>query len=247
MKVAILSDIHGNLPAFKEALNFLRGKVDEYWCLGDIVGYGPFPRECLELSSVFSQTIVGNHDLGASEKIGLFEFSEDAASACAWTREILSRKEKDFLASLPLTVSPLRKILLVHGSPRDPIWEYIFSESMASENFALLREKEPEVKIVFHGHTHVPFVFEMEGGRIRGGLVPVGEEIRLREEACYLINPGSIGQPRDGDNRASFMIFDTDKMSFNLIRLSYPVEITQRKMEEVHLPISLIQRLSFGV
>lgn len=249
MKVGILSDIHGNYPALQRILEFLNKKVDELWCLGDVVGYGPFPEECVESSSSFSLLIGGNHDFGVAGKVDLSDFSYEAAIACAWTRKVISLKARDFLSSLESSASPREDILLVHGSPRDPIWEYIFADFIAQENFLFLKEDRPEVKVVFCGHTHVPFIFELEEESDSLNFINFleGEKILLRKNSLYLINSGSVGQPRDRDKRASFLIFDLDELAVTLHRLSYPIEITQRKMEKEGLPPSLIYRLSYGI
>jgi predicted phosphodiesterase len=249
VKVGILSDIHGNYPALQRVLEFLNKKVDELWCLGDVVGYGPFPEKCVESSSSFSLLIGGNHDFGVAGKVDLSDFSYEAAIACAWTREVISLKARDFLSSLESSASPREDILLVHGSPRDPIWEYIFADFIAQENFFFLKENRPEVKVVFCGHTHVPFIFELDEESDSLNFINFleGEKILLRKNSLYLINSGSVGQPRDRDKRASFLIFDLDELAVTLHRLLYPIEITQRKMEEEGLPPSLIYRLSYGI
>jgi predicted phosphodiesterase len=249
MKVAILSDIHGNYPALQRVLDFLAKKVDELWCLGDLVGYGPFPEECVKSAGIFSHLVAGNHDLGVAGKVNLSDFSYEAAIACAWTKKVISLKAKDFLSSLDVTVKEGGNILLVHGSPRDPIWEYIFSDFIAEENFIFLKKNMPEVKVVFCGHTHVPFIFELNEKSDSVELLNFfeGEKVFLKRNSLYLINSGSVGQPRDGDKKASFLLFDLHELSVSLCRVSYPIELTQKKMEEERLPPSLIYRLSYGI
>ncbi|MDI6689999.1 MAG: metallophosphoesterase family protein [Actinomycetota bacterium] len=257
MRYGIIADIHGNLAAFKEVIKHLRG-VDQIWCLGDVVGYGPDPNECIELLASFSHLcIAGNHDLGAIGKIDLDDFSLDARIACEWTGRELTLQSLNYLQNLPLELNPIDDVTLVHGSPRNPIWEYIISTWDAEANFHHFTSK-----VAFVGHTHIPIVFQkfpkdtrLPAGPPTGRAGQVcqaigleeGKVFTLREGFRYIINVGSVGQPRDGNPKASFIIFDSEKFSFEYHRVSYPIEETQEKMESNKLPAFLIYRLTHGI
>lgn len=253
MRIGIIADIHSNLAALEVVLKVLED-VDEIWCLGDVVGYGPDPNECIELvSKVARRCVAGNHDLGSIGEIDLADFNYEAQAACSWTGEHLEAKNRDYLRGLPLKslvppgpllgLTPAEEIMLVHGSPRDPIWEYIVSTWLAEENFAQLEET-----VAFVGHSHVPVVFEKPvEGPCRPHFFEGGRAFNLSEDSRYIINPGSVGQPRDRDPRASLLILDREKFSLEYHRLGYSTEKTQRKMERAGLPQFLAERLSWGV
>ncbi|MFQ6014674.1 MAG: metallophosphoesterase family protein [Anaerolineae bacterium] len=246
MRVAIISDIHSNLPAFQAVLDDA-GTVDEYWCLGDVVGYGPDPNECVELlRSLPHRCLAGNHDWAALGKLDLYEFNADARAATLWTQEQLSAENMEYLQDLPERLAE-GKYTLVHGSPRHPIWEYIVNASVARINFEYF-----ETQVCLIGHTHTPVIFlssPASGSQAYETLIPnPGHPFSLEEGAQqrFIINPGSIGQPRDGDPRASYAILDTEEDTLEHRRVSYPVEDTQKRMEEYNLPQRLILRLSYG-
>jgi diadenosine tetraphosphatase ApaH/serine/threonine PP2A family protein phosphatase len=242
MRCAILADIHSNLAALKAVLDDIKtkGAVDEIWCLGDIVGYGPDPTECIDLLQKLKVvSVVGNHDLGAVGKIELSYFNPVAAEALEWTGMQLNGADALYLEELPKTV-PRGDFLLVHGSPSSPIFEYVMTISIAARNFSYFDERYCLV-----GHTHVPMAYRQEGRSIEPKeLLP---EVTLAlGETRMIINPGAVGQPRDGDPRASYAIYDTDGNFFRLYRVPYDIRATQDKMAKAGLPPQLILRLEEG-
>lgn len=244
MRCGLIADIHANLAAFERCLEEI-GPVHEFWCMGDVVGYGPQPNECIErLSASPHVCVAGNHDLGAVGIADLSDFNEEAREACMWTEGQLSEANSEYLKSLPQRATPAEGVLMVHGSPRDPIWEYVLSSWQADEIFREFKEG-----LVLVGHSHVPFIFESSGGA-PAELVPLmeGELISLDpEKSKYVVNPGGVGQPRDRDPRASFMIFDSAHWTLEYRRTDYDIEDTKKKMRAAGLPSRLAARLSQGV
>ena len=243
MRYAIIADIHANLAAFTAVLDDIehRGGVDEVWCLGDVVGYGPDPHQCLELLRQRNHVCVaGNHDRAAIGKLDTAYFNPDAAAACHWTAQQLSPEEVQYLESLPLVIEK-DDFTLVHGSPREPVWEYFLSTSNAKENFAYFQSK-----FCLIGHSHIPLVFRHPDNDACSfthfstniGLVLVNSRL--------IINPGGVGQPRDGDPRASYAIYDSETGIIKLYRVTYDISATQNKMAEHGLPMRLAARLSYG-
>ena len=244
MRYAIIADIHANLAAFLAVLVDIqyRGEVEEVWCLGDIVGYGPDPHQCIELLRQTNHICVaGNHDLAAIGKTDTSEFNPDAAAACQWTAKQLTPRDIDYLNGLPLVIER-DDFTLVHGSPREPVWEYVLSISGAKENFAYFKSK-----FCLIGHSHVPLVFRYgETGSCSFNQFSPDAALGLGEERL-IINPGAVGQPRDGDPRASYAIYDSETEQVKLYRVSYDIGVTQAKMVEQRLPMRLVARLSHGV
>jgi diadenosine tetraphosphatase ApaH/serine/threonine PP2A family protein phosphatase len=244
MRYAILADIHANLEAFEAVREDIkqRGGVDEIWCLGDIVGYGPNPRECLELLRQEPHIcLAGNHDWAAVGKIDTSDFNPDAAAACQWTAKQLTQDDIDYLSRLPLKLVR-DNFTLVHGSPREPIWEYILSTQTAKINFGYF-----ETQFCLVAHSHITFIFDYSAQNGFCQLRQLLEELHLREEKKNLIiNCGGVGQPRDGDPRASYAIFDSDKEIIYHYRLPYDISTTQEKMRRAGLPSRLATRLSYG-
>jgi len=244
MRYAIIADIHANLAAFMAVLVDIerRGEADEVWCLGDIVGYGPEPHQCIELLRQTNHICVaGNHDLAAIGEVDTFEFNPDAAAACQWTARQLTTQDIAYLKKLPL-VTEKGDFTLVHGSPRQPSWEYILSISAAKENFAYFKSK-----FCLVSHSHVPLIFRYtKTGSCSFSQFSTNKELALGEERL-IINPGAVGQPRDGDPRASYAIYDSETRKVNLYRVPYDIAATQAKMVEQRLPIRLVARLSHGV
>ncbi|MBE0448057.1 MAG: metallophosphoesterase family protein [Actinobacteria bacterium] len=243
MRVGIVADIHSNAEALKSVLERLVD-TDEIWCLGDIVGYGPDPAECIDLIRLRShRCIAGNHDLCVLQEIDASDFNPDALEACLWNKGHLSTEYLNYLRDLQLTIQPIPEVILAHGSPRNDIWEYILSSWQADR---ILSESKPS--IVFVGHSHIPLMFK-KAARAPIETIPLieGEALSLDKEVKYLVNPGSIGQPRDGDPRASFMIFNTDDYLLKYQRVEYPIEVTRKKMRHAGLPISLADRLIYGM
>lgn len=244
MRYAILADIHSNLAAFEAVLRDVerRGQVDEVWCLGDIVGYGPDPCQCIELLRTYDHLcVMGNHDCAAIGGIDIRDFNPDAAAACRWTAQQLGPEEREYLENLPYRLYK-GDFTLVHGSPREPIWEYLVSTSSASVNFAFF-----ESPFCLVGHSHVPLVFEQGDESDACLLHPLPIEIPFILGECRLIiNPGGVGQPRDGDPRASYAIYDSDDGVIYHYRVPYDVAATQQRMMQHGLPPRLIERLSYG-
>jgi len=244
MRYAIIADIHANLAAFVAVLDDIKqgGGVEEVWCLGDIVGYGPDPHQCIELLRQYNHVCVaGNHDWAATGKIDTAEFNPDAAAACHWTAQRLTPEDVNYLDSLPLAIEK-NDFTLVHGSPREPIWEYLLSTSRAKENFAYFQSQ-----FCLVGHSHVPLVFKYsETGAYSASQLSANVKLMLGKERL-IINPGGVGQPRDGDPRASYAIYDSEVRMVRLYRIPYDINATQVRMVKQGLPIRLVTRLSYGV
>ena len=243
MRYAIISDIHANLAAFTAVLEDIgqRGGVEELWCLGDVVGYGPDPRECIELLRRYKHVCVaGNHDWAAVGRVDTATFNPDADAACQWTARQLTPRDKKYLENLPLVIEK-DGFTLVHGSPRDPTWEYVLSTSIARENFPFFRSQYCLI-----GHSHVPLVFKDEDGSCSFSRLSPDIGLALGKTRL-IINPGGVGQPRDGDPRASYAIYDSEARSIKLYRVPYDIEATQTRMMESGLPIRLVVRLSYGM
>jgi predicted phosphodiesterase len=241
MRVAIISDIHANLHALEAVLAALEAEPpDELWCLGDLVGYGPKPNECCALVKARAFVCLsGNHDLAVIGTIDLDEFSGDAAAAAAWTRGVLEDEPRAFLSRLePVGKSP--GVALFHGSARDPVWEYILSDAAAAAT--LLLTEEP---LVLVGHSHAALQFSFRDMGLDGGLAPDGTTLELAG-ARWLLNPGSVGQPRDGDPRAAYLVLDLDARRATFRRVAYDIERTQAEMRDAGLPQMLADRLSLG-
>ena len=243
MRYAIIADIHSNLDAFQVVLQDIenRGGVEEIWCLGDIVGYGPQPVECIELLRRHCHICVaGNHDLAATGKLDTTCFNHAAAEAASWTAGRLSPEDIDYLQSLPLKLER-EDFTLVHGSPREPVWEYVVSPPTAAASFAYF-----DTRFCLIGHSHVPMVFDLDRDGICN-LQQLPEELGLmQEEKRLIINCGAVGQPRDGDPRASYAILDCDRGILYHYRVEYDILAVQQKMTELGLPSRLSSRLSHG-
>jgi diadenosine tetraphosphatase ApaH/serine/threonine PP2A family protein phosphatase len=242
VRIAVISDIHGNWHALEAVLaDVARQSTDELWCLGDIVGYGPQPNRCVEgvrASANFS--LIGNHDLAAIGKIGVDDFSHDAAESARWTAGELDEEARGFLETLePKGERP--GVELFHASPRDPVSEYILSEPVVRD--ALDRTT---AELVLVGHTHIPVALLFsESGSLAGGLAHGGSEIELAG-GRFLLNPGSVGQPRDGDPRAAYLLIDFEAHTAHYRRVPYDVEATQAEIREQGLPEALAERLAEG-
>ena len=244
MRYAIIADIHANLAAFTAVLGDIecREGVEEIWCLGDVVGYGPDLHQCIELLRQYRHICVaGNHDWAAIGKVDTSYFNPDAATACHWTAQQLSPEDVEYLGSLSLVIER-GGFTLVHGSPREPVWEYLLSVSNAKENFAYFRSQ-----FCLVGHSHVPlaFIYNETGTCSFSQLSPHIKLVLGKNR--LIINPGGIGQPRDGDPRASYAIYDSDVRLITLYRVNYDISATQTRMVRCNLPVRLVTRLSYGV
>jgi diadenosine tetraphosphatase ApaH/serine/threonine PP2A family protein phosphatase len=243
MKYLILADIHSNLEAFEAVLEDAQnhGGFGHTWCIGDVVGYGPDPSACIKLLRQLDPLCVcGNHDQAAVGKIDIGGFNSEAAKANRWTAGQLSHGDREFLSGLPgLVVED--DFTIVHGSPRQPVWEYIAHTLTAEENF-----RRFDTRFCIVGHTHVPYLFINDGLEVSGSVLRDGDMLALGDNRL-IINPGGVGQPRDRDPRASYAIFDAEEMVLHNYRVTYDVAATQRKMEKAGLPDFLICRIAWGI
>ncbi|MDP7409783.1 MAG: metallophosphoesterase family protein [Dehalococcoidales bacterium] len=243
MRYAIIADIHANLEALTAVMEDIkkRGGVERIWCLGDVVDYGPDPHECIELLRQRNHIgVAGNHDLAAIGNIDTTEFHPDAAVASHWTSQQLKITDIEYLRNLPLVIEK-DDFTLVHGSPRNPSGEYVISSAIAEENLPYF--KSPFCLV---GHTHIPFISRyQENGACSFDQFSGDAEFALGSNRLIL-NPGGVGQPRDGDPRASYAIYDSESIMVHLYRVAYDIATTQAKMLKYGLPVNLITRLSYG-
>jgi diadenosine tetraphosphatase ApaH/serine/threonine PP2A family protein phosphatase len=241
-RVAVISDIHANWHALAAVLEAIeREAPDELWCLGDLVGYGPRPNPCCAaVEQRASLCLAGNHDLGVLGALDFAEFSADAVAAARWTRGVLAEGSRAFLA----TLSPSGRredVDLFHASPRDPVWDYVLSAEAAGAAFDLT-----EAPLVLVGHSHVALAISLDDGELDGGAAAGGAEIELGR-GRHLLNPGSVGQPRDGDPRSAWLLLDLQSGRASFRRVEYDVGRTQEEIRERGLPDALAQRLAHGV
>ena len=242
MRILVLSDIHANLEAFQAVLADAAGDWDKIWFLGDLVGYGPDPNECTELlGSLDHIGLSGNHDWAILGKLDIESFNDHAKSAVLWARGILKDDAREFIDSLPPAIVPDRTFSLAHASPRQPVWEYILDRDTAAINFHHFLTPYCLV-----GHTHVPIIFELTDNKTFITYPEYNTEVNLNGMGRSIINPGSVGQPRDSDPRAAYAFLDLDKMTWEFKRVTYDVEVTQRRMAEHGLSDRLITRLTYG-
>lgn len=244
MSVLIIADVHANLTAL-EAVFDDAGPTEEVWSLGDLVGYGPYPNEVIELlreSAV--RSLAGNHDMGCIEKVDLRHFNADARAACEWTRGVLSDSARGYLAELQAT-AVFGNVTVAHGSPRDPVWEYLANLRLARANFEHFATQTCLV-----GHTHVPLVFRWRLGLTGAGevipAIPTTDVEIVSGSDRVIINPGSVGQPRDGDPRAAYACYEPTSGVFSFHRVAYDINVTQEAMHRVGLPERLARRLQYG-
>ena len=240
MRVAVLSDIHSNIIALDAVIGAL-GSIDAVWQLGDIVGYGPEPDAVVgRLTEIGALGVRGNHDAVALGGPQIEWFNPDARRAMEWTRTTVSPATRAWLGALPERMTT-GEFTLVHGSPRDPTWEYVTSVPLARANLAVLA-----TRIGFHGHTHIPVAFREGDGHVEiigpghGSTLAIGH-------GRLLINPGSVGQPRDGVPTASYLVLDTERLECRWERIAYDVRAVQSAMRDAGLPAALATRLSFGL
>ena len=265
MRVLILSDIHANLVALESVFTATAGRYDAIWCLGDVVGYGPCPNECVALMRERAAIcVMGNHDWAVLGRTGIDvdDFNPHAREAVLWTRDVLTAENLaylDQLPSKPVHPDETDSLILTHASPREPVLEYILTPSIAMENFVEFSEQ-----ICLVGHTHKPAIYRwrlhgetiVEAGASAQEQIATVELLRPQIGAALkldtspnlrlIINPGSVGQPRDNDVRAAFAILDLEEKTWVYERVAYPIELTQNQMRKVNLPRRLIDRLSFG-
>jgi diadenosine tetraphosphatase ApaH/serine/threonine PP2A family protein phosphatase len=259
MRVLIISDVHANFTALEtvladaESFEF-QGELgfEQVWCLGDIVGYGPDPNECVERLRAFGDdhvSVAGNHDWAALGRLPVDDFNPEARWAVQWTREQLRPANRIYLEALPAQPLPFGEYTITHASPRHPVWEYVVSPFTARENFGYF-----DTPFCLVGHTHVPMIFhcsqdEQHGGHPRfcRALAPIYKQpVALSNGHRLIINPGSVGQPRDNDPRAAYALLNTESNVIRYRRVAYPYELTQARMRAAELPDRLIARLAYG-
>jgi predicted phosphodiesterase len=241
VKIAVVSDIHANWHALDAVLADLEVQSpDEVWCLGDLVGYGPQPNRCTDaIRSCVQFCLAGNHDLGVIGSVGLDDFSPDAATVARWTASTLEGEPRSFLESLSPS-GDRNGVQMFHGSPKDPVWEYVLSEGAARSALDMTTSD-----LILVGHSHIPIALRLVDGTIAGGLARGGSEVDLAE-GRWLLNPGAVGQPRDGDPRAAYLLLDLDARRAHFRRVPYDIAATQAELREHDLPEQLAERLETG-
>jgi predicted phosphodiesterase len=243
VRVAVVSDIHGNRHAFEAVLDDARDAgAQEVWCLGDVVGYGADPNACVELGREhFAICLAGNHDLAVTGGLGIEEFSRGAAVSARWTAEVITAENLAYLKALaPAGLEG--PFGLYHASPRDPVWEYVLSEDLAER---CLDEAQQRLCFIGHSHVALAFVRDDPDSPTRGALRESGATADLRDRQ-WLLNPGSVGQPRDGDPRAAWVLLDTDDGRAEWRRSRYDIAGAQDAIRAAGLPDSLADRLGYG-
>ncbi|MGB9651166.1 MAG: metallophosphoesterase family protein [Candidatus Cybelea sp.] len=240
MRYAIVSDVHGNLESLERALSTV-SEDDALISLGDVVGYGPNPNECVAALRGRSQhAVLGNHDLAAVENFGVENFNSAARTAIAWTQGVLDEPSRSWLNSLPYELR-LPEFLLVHGAPVN-YFEYVLDKGAAARVF-----DRTDARIVFVGHTHIAEYWTLDAnGKVGHKHMQSGGELTLEEDKRYIIDVGSVGQPRDLNPRACLVRYDTDQRRVEWIRYEYPIAEVQAKMRAAGLPAYLIERLNVG-
>lgn len=241
MRVLVFSDIHANLVALEAVLADAEGQYDAAWFLGDLVGYGPDPNECTKLVRSIPKltAIIGNHDVAALNQIDINTFNVDAQRAIRWTQETLTAETAEYLESLPKAVDKL-PFIVVHGSPRDPVWEYILDRYIAMQNFDHFHTPYCLV-----GHTHTPVIYQRIDKNIFEHPPNYTADVAL-DEGRYIINPGSVGQPRDSNPKAAYALLDTKTCVWTFKRVPYDIAETQRRMLKHDMPLRLVARLAYG-
>lgn len=241
MRTLVISDIHANLTALETVLTDA-GQFDATWCLGDLVGYGPDPNECVERIAQLPnlQCILGNHDAAAVGSIEVDAFNPDARKTVLWTQERLSPANKEYLKNLPERVD-LEHITLVHGSPFRPVWEYLLDTRSATVSFEFF-----ETPYCFVGHTHLPVIYYLPDDRLTAQLIVPEHTSQMTLAPRAILNPGSVGQPRDRDPRTAYAILNLTDYTWEWHRVEYDIQSVQERMRAENLPDRHITRLSAG-
>ena len=246
MRFGVVTDIHSNLVALQAVLTDM-GPTDGIWCLGDIVGYGPWPNECIALLRERGATVIGgNHDLAVigSSLVSVEDFNGDAADATRWTGEQLTPESRAYLESLAPISQVNDQVTLAHGTPREPVWEYLMSGGQAAASLPYF-----STSLCLVGHTHIPSLFiEQEDGTVGVGYQAADSRFEMAEQRC-LANPGSVGQPRDRDPRSAYMVVELNGSGpiLEWRRVEYDIAATQTEMRRVGLPRFFVERLEQGV
>ena len=244
MRYLVVADIHSNMEALQAVIRHAasHGGFEKIWCLGDIVGYGPDPGACIDLLRSYPLAAVsGNHDLASIDVLPLDDFNPYAKAAVLWTREQLSSEHREYLRDNPLRWEE-ESATLLHGTPRDPIWEYFLPSVMSNADVAESFQQF-STRCCLVGHSHIPFLCIEEGAQFFG--LQEGQQTLLSGARCVM-NPGSVGQPRDGDSRAAYALYDADAASLTHHRVPYDIEATQVKISAAGLPEALASRLTVG-
>ena len=242
MSVLVISDIHANLTAFETVMEDAKGQWEYVWCLGDVVGYGPDPNECVELLRALPHLcLAGNHDWAALGRLDIRTFNPDARKAVNWTKDTLTPENTAYLEDLPTTFV-IGQYTLAHGSPREPVWEYILEPLIASLNFPHF-----ETPYCLVGHTHQPIIYEQinDAGETEA-VLPAYRQQRTLNGHRQIINPGSVGQPRDQNPQAAYALLDEETNVWEARRVPYDVAAVQKRMRDVDMPERLVARLEHG-
>jgi diadenosine tetraphosphatase ApaH/serine/threonine PP2A family protein phosphatase len=241
MKVLIISDIHANLAAL-EAVIQDAGNCDATWCLGDTVGYGPDPNECIATIRSLPNLVclLGNHDAAVIEEIEISSFNIEARISVGWTQSVLKEESREFLKSLPAKIE-VEGQTLAHGSPRHPIWEYLLDAPTIAENFDYF-----DTPYCFVGHTHLPVIYQLDGDHQMPDHIIPESFIKIHLSPRAIINPGSVGQPRDRNPFAAYATFDTETHTLEHRRAAYDIGSVQNRMRQAKLPQRHINRLEIG-
>jgi predicted phosphodiesterase len=239
MRILVISDIHSNLSALDAVLTDA-GEFDATWCLGDLVGYGPDPNECIAKVRTLPnlRCIIGNHDAAALDQIDTKTFNMEARQALEWTQKTLTESSISFLSSLQQKIE-INNVTLTHGSPRHPVWEYLMDPKTAALNFDYF-----STPYCFVGHTHLPVVYTREEKKLVVYKPTPNKKITLSPRT--IINPGSVGQPRDHDPRAAYVIYNPEENTWDYRRLTYDIPAVQTRMTDAQLPERHIVRLQAG-
>lgn len=241
MRILVISDIHGNYPAL-EAVLASAVTVDAVWCLGDLVGYGPFPNECIERIAALPNLtcLLGNHDAAVVTSRDIDRFNDEASHVIYWTKREITRENEAYLAKLPEIVTT-NWVTMAHGSPRQPTWEYLIDQMSALVNFAFF-----DTQIALVGHSHLPLAFTVneKGDSVTRTMVQASEPQKIVTRCIF--NPGSVGQPRDHDPRASYGILDPEEQTWEIRRVKYDIKTTQKAIQKAGLPEKLCKRLGEG-
>lgn len=242
MRILVISDIHANLEAFETVLADAKGDWDYVWCLGDVVGYGPDPNECCDLLKTLPHLcIAGNHDWAALGRLDIRTFNVDARRAVEWTQNTLTPENIEYLTALPTTFV-LGNFTLAHGSPREPVWEYILDPLIAALNFPHFATSYCMV-----GHTHTPVLYQLTNDKGDTDVIaPAYGVPKALNGRRLIVNPGSVGQPRDSNPHAAYGVLEVEEAVFEHRRIPYEVRRTQEKMRRLDMPERLITRLEHG-
>ena len=241
MRIFVFSDIHANLTALETVLADA-GDFDAAWCLGDLVGYGPDPNECVDRIRALPGLlcIIGNHDLASLQQLDSDTFNPEARLAILWTQQRLSESSRNFLSSLPEKIE-YEDVTLSHGSPRHPVWEYLLDTRTATLNFNFF-----DTPLCFVGHTHLPVIYTLGEDPYAATLIIPEPGIPVTLINRSIVNPGSVGQPRDRDPRAAYALYDTDTHVWDYHRVEYDVAAVQQRMRQARLPERHILRIEAG-